>query len=335
MRFSKMVLPGLTITLLVFGAAIFSQFAPETYGQPEIEIVDPGSTGQRVEEAGLFGNYYPANESAGEPNQHPGVLLLGGSEGGLGSGAKQMALSLQAEGFSVLQLAYFGGPDQPKSLERIPLEIFDQGLEWLKRQATIDPEKLSVVGVSKGAEAALFVGSRRPDLRAVVAGTPSSVAWNGINWANRGQSPHASWTVGGRDVPTMPFSDYNRADGIISVYRSVEDPAHRAHLEKAAIPIEEANAEILLVCGEAETMWPACPMSRMIAARREARSGGPVTMLSYPDAGHFVFGPPLTPEHPFYKRLDVFGGSIEGNAAARADSWPKVIAFLKQAAANP
>lgn len=318
------------IGVLLGGAAAFRLFAPERYGLPKIEVLEPGPTGQRIDKAGLFGNYFPA---PGE-GRHPAVLLIGGSEGGIGSGAQHMALALQNEGFSVFHIAYFGAPGQPDALERIPLETFDRGLGWLKQQPGVDPARLGVMGASKGAEAALLVAARRPDVRAVVAGMPTSVAWNGVNWANGGQSPHASWTVGGRDVPTMPFSGWNQAEGIISVYRAVEDPSKRQQAERAAIPVERASAGMLLVCGEAETMWPACPMSRMVAARSKARAGPRVTVLAYKDAGHFVFGPPIAPGHAFYKRLDAYGGTVIGNAKARADSWPRVVEFLKETTAK-
>jgi hypothetical protein len=54
-------------------------------------------------------------------------------------------------------------------------------------------------------------------------------------------------------------------------------------------------------------------------------------VLAYEDAGHLVFGPPIAPDHPFYPQLELYGGTVAGNAAARADSWPKVITFLKRA----
>lgn len=334
MHAARTILPVIGIAALLAGAALFQQAAPDRYGLPEIEVLDPGPTGQRIDQDELFGNYYPAagNVITLQGAPRPAVLLLGGSEGGLGGGAKQMALSLQEEGFTVLHLAYFGAPEQPDALERIPLELFDRAIEWLKQQPGVDQERLTLVGASKGAEAALLVASRRSDLSAVVAGMPTSVVWNGINWASNGQSPYSSWTASGEEVPTMPFSDWNASDGIISVYRTIEDPTQRANADRAAIPIERASAKIMLVCGEAETMWPACPMSRMIAERSAKRSGPSITVLAYQDAGHFVFGPPLAPGDAFYDRLDMFGGSVEGNATARADSWPNVVAFLNDRA---
>lgn len=314
------------ITALLGGAALFKGLAPARYGLPKIEVLDPGESGQRITEGRLFGNYYPATGTG----PHPAVLLLGGSEGGLGGATHQMALLLQREGFTVFQLAYFGAPGQSDALERIPLELFDEGLDWLKAQPDVDPSRIAVMGASKGAEAALVVATRRPDLSAVVAGMPSSVTWNGVNWASGGQSDHASWTTGGKELATMPFGDWNQADGIISVYRTIEDPAQQDAAARAFIPVERGSADVMLICGEAETMWPACPMARQVAARSTANSGPPVTVLAYKDAGHFVFGPPIARDHPFYPRLDEFGGTVEGNAAARADSWPKVIAFLRQ-----
>lgn len=59
--------------------------------------------------------------------------------------------------------------------------------------------------------------------------------------------------------------------------------------------------------------------------------------LSYPDAGHSISFPyePTTirrPIHPYSKRPYTAGGTAEGDAKANADSWPKIIAFLRQAA---
>jgi len=72
-----------------------------------------------------------------------------------------MTLELQREGFNVFHLSYFGAPDQPEALESIPLEVFEQGLDWLQQQPGADPQKIVVLGASKGAEAALFISPQR------------------------------------------------------------------------------------------------------------------------------------------------------------------------------
>lgn len=262
-----------SVIVLIGGAGMFKSLAPKNYGLMEIEVLEPGATGVRIQEEELFGNYYPA-AGAGP---HAGVLLLGGSEGGLGRGVKHMALALQREGFSVFQLAYFGAPGTPESLERIPLEAFDRGLAWLGAQPGVDAERLALVGASKGAEAVLLVATRHPALRAVVAGMPTSVAWNGINWRRFGQSPLSSWTSGGEEVPTMPYAPWNQAEGVLSVYRSVEDPDLSAAVERAAIPIERARCNVarLRRSGNAVARLPDGARTRCACgdARRTARAG--------------------------------------------------------------
>jgi dienelactone hydrolase len=327
MRWKKGLGIAALVAVLFGGAIVFRLAAPDDHGLPKVEVLDPGETGVRVEQAGLIGNFFAAH---GE-GPHAGILLIGGSEGGLGRGTLHMAQTLQREGFSVLQLAYFGAPGTPDSLERIPLETFDRGLDWLAARPDIDQQRLAVMGASKGAEAALLVATRRLDLRAAVAGMPTSVVWNGINWRRGGQSASSSWISDGEELPAMPYASWNASEGIISVYRSIEDPAQYAAAERAAIPIERARAEVMLVCGEAETMWPACPMSRAVAERATKRGGPSVEVLAYRDAGHLVFGPPVPNDSPFYSRLDTYGGTVEGNATARAESWPRIVSFLREA----
>ena len=75
--------------LLAAGLAalwVFNPFAPP------IIMTDPGPTGRRVTDNGLLANYYPPPDEG----RHPGILLIGGSEGGLGSGATRIAKALQA-----------------------------------------------------------------------------------------------------------------------------------------------------------------------------------------------------------------------------------------------
>ncbi|MEM1082140.1 MAG: acyl-CoA thioester hydrolase/BAAT C-terminal domain-containing protein, partial [Pseudomonadota bacterium] len=316
------------VAMISFSAGQYA-LGQDNANVPAVEVLDPGDTGQRIEQNGLFGNFFPAKGD--RASEAPAILMLGGSEGGLGRGVHVMALELQQQGFTVFHMSYFGAPGQPEALERIPLEVFDQGVDWLKQQPGVDPNNLGVLGASKGAEAALLVASRRSDLKVVVAGMPSSVVWNGINWAFGGASMVTSWTADGDDLTTMPYAMWNPAEGVISVYRSIEDPDRSTQAEQAAIPIEQSTASVLLICGEAETMWPACPMSRMLAARSREQAGPAITILAYEDAGHFLFGPPVPEEAPFYTQLGAFGGSVEGNASARADSWPKVVEFLTRA----
>jgi hypothetical protein len=99
----------------------------------------------------------------------------------------------------------------------------------------------------------------------------------------------------------------------------------------AEIPIETIKAPVLLICGEADELWPSCPMSRQLEARAERHGGPSVKILAYPDAGHLCVGPPLKRGDPLRSKVAVLGGTTEGNNDARADGWPRILAFARRA----
>jgi len=109
----------------------------------------------------------------------PGLVVLGGSEGGI-AGAERLAQDLAEEGYVTLAVAYFGMEGVPATLQDVPLEIFDQAIDRIRRSPRVDPHRIGLIGGSKGAEAALLVASRHPELKAVIAAFPSSVVWPGI-----------------------------------------------------------------------------------------------------------------------------------------------------------
>lgn len=291
---------------------------------PRIVVTDPGPTGIRVRYGGVFANYYPAQGA----ERGPAVLLLGGSEGGIGRATAEEATALQSAGLSVLAVGYFGVPGQPKTLERVPLETFDRALDWLRLRSEVDPQRMSVFGVSKGAEAALLVATRHPELRAVVAGVPSSVVWPGVN--PRSLDPAASWTVDGRSLPVLPYGPLRPSlllGHLGTLYRGGLKGVAR-HPD-AVIPVERIRGAVLLVCGEEDTLWPSCVMARQVRARAAALNGPHVAVLAYTDAGHEAVGVPLSPRSPELGSLARWGGTTGGNNAARLAGWPQILDLLR------
>jgi hypothetical protein len=320
------------LVLVVLGAGglfaiwYFNPFAPE------IAMGDPLPTGRRVTDNGIVANYFPGTGAG----KRPGILFLGGSEGGLSPGVTRMAKDLQSRGYSVLHVSYFGAPGQPGKLDLIPLETFDRALDWLKAQSDVDPARIAVVGGSKGGEAALIVAARHPELRAVVAGMPSHVAWQGIDFNLLNfmiNPPGGSWTLNGRPIPFVAYTQDFRGGDIVDLYRMSLEQAK--NLDDAVIRIELTRAPILLVCGKQDTLWPSCLMADRVK-ERAVRMGGPeVTVLAYENAGHAVLGIPVDKTNQNYDMLDSLGGTDDGNNAARADGWAKIVAHLDAALAQP
>ena len=283
----------------------------------------PGDTGRRVTEDGLLANYFPVGQKSAA------VLTLSGSVGGLTM--NDTSIALQSEGFSVLHLSYSRGPGQNPNAELIPLEYFAPALTWLRRQPEVDPARVGIVGVSKGAEAALVVAVRHPEIKAVVAALPSSVVWPGLVREQRTGPIASSWSEQGKPIPHLPHLPFDPSKGeTMAGNYATSLKALREHPE-AVIPVERLAGSLLLVCAEQDRVWPSCPMARQIEERLRAHGRREATLLAYQDAGHAAFGLPLPADDP---RLVNSGGTVRGNETARSDSWKKAVAFLKATLGN-
>ncbi|NJC41448.1 hypothetical protein GGQ87_001706 [Brevundimonas alba] len=312
-------------TLLV--AAFLSTATPSlAQTQPPPATATPAPTPATVEirQDGLVADYFAASR----PTALGGVIVLGGSEGGLG-GSRTLARRLAAEGFNAIAVSYFGEPGQAARLDQIPIEPIGRALAWLaERPEASGP--IAIVGVSKGAELALLVASRTPAIRAVAVGVPSNLVWQGIDL--RGGPTGSSWTEGGEP---LSFAPYETSNGFLSIYRLYADRLPTAPAE-AEIQVERINGPILMLSGEADTLWPSAEMARRVENRLRAHDFAyPVIHVAYPDAGHAVFGPPVAADAPGLERALSVGGTIPGLVAARADGWPRLLAFLRTALNDP
>jgi len=275
-----------------------------------------------------------------ESGPFPPVLTLGGSDGGI----SEVYLNLLVpEGFACLALAYFGTAHLPRSLVEVPLERVERGLRWLAAhpQSATRDGRVGLIGGSKGGELALVVAAMYPDLVGpVVAYTPSSVVWAGIDFSSPRGTMRSSWSRGAAPLVFVPYPPgvapvmSDRGMTILPIYeRGLEN---LDAVEAAAIPIERATGPILLISGGDDHMWPAARMCGM-AMERMARHGRAraVRHLNYPEAGHVLVprraAPPNVPQMPMMFDL---GGTPGAANAAHDDAWPQVIAHLRQSGAT-
>jgi len=295
----------------------------------------PGATVSQVNDAGVSGLFArPAG-----PGPFPGIILFGGSAGGLGpTGA--WAASLASHGFAALAISYFGAPGLPPDLVDIEVQCVERARAWLLRRDDVTSPMVGVMGVSRGSELALLAGALLDGIGAVVAFAPSGVAWNGLS--RQGPVDAPSWTFRGRPIPSASTAlrvpdgtDLSHPVALRPLFdHALQD---QRMIAAAEIPIERIRGPILLVSGESDAMWASTPMAEIVE-RRAARHDFAYTVrhLRYPDAGHVCGGSPGTPvvthaRLPLDGGLYAFGGSRATNAAARADSWPRVLDFLAAA----
>ena len=251
--------------------------------------------------------------------QHPGVLVVGGSEGGV---PQRKAAWLASHGYAALALAYFHYEDLPRSLENIPLEYFGEALSWMMQRPEVVPDKIAVMGTSRGGELALQLGSMYPQIHAVVAYVPANVRYP----ACCGRTMGPAWTWKGQPlayvVPRMRQQDF------------VRDAA-------AAIPVEQTHGPILVLSGESDGVWESQAMTDAVMHRlKQANFTYRYERLNYPHAGHRVGAPGIMPawtggvSHPISGESMNFGGTTQGNAESSLDATPKVLEFLQQSFAQ-
>ncbi len=275
---------------------------------------------------------------------HPTVIVLSGTGGGFDL---DKAAVLSRHGFATLALAYFGIPPLPTWLNRIPLEYFEAALGWLKAQPEIDALRIGVLGISRGAELALLLGTRFPEVHAVAAYAPSSVAWAAGGRDKVTGEIIPSWTWQGSPVrfaplplrgfmwrSAIPVAVLKRLVMFKNLFRA--GLRNRERIEHAAIPVERIRGPVLLVSGGDDHLWPAAEMSEAIVARLKNNGfAHAVEHLHYPRAGHMLRYPylPTTSRESGNTYLRgakfSFGGTPEADAEAQTDAWRRVIAFFK------
>ncbi|MFI5772279.1 acyl-CoA thioester hydrolase/BAAT C-terminal domain-containing protein [Streptomyces sp. NPDC051658] len=259
-----------------------------------------------------------------------GVLVLSGSSGRI---EDERCRLLAREGIAALSIRWFGGPGQPPGICEVPLETFEPAIEVLRAGGA---RRIGVLGTSKGAEAALHLSVLLPGVDAVVALSPTSVTWANVGPGRDGRSrPYrSSWTWRGESLPFVPLDDSwapapGRPKGDPVAVLGWYEQSRRTFADRvgaAAIPVERSGAELVLVAGGDDAMWPSLRSAEELAARRRA-AGLPVRVIGGPDAGH---RPRLPGEDPAPASTQfLYGGSTAADAALGAAAWPHILDALR------
>ncbi|MER5755162.1 acyl-CoA thioester hydrolase/BAAT C-terminal domain-containing protein [Streptomyces sp. NPDC002088] len=265
-----------------------------------------------------------------------GVLVLAGSSGRVD---RQRARLLAQQGLLALAIRWFGGLGQPAGICEIPLETFVAAVDLLRSRGA---EHVGILGVSKGAEAALLTAVHEPRVNVVVAVSPTALVWCNVGPGLDGrQRPYrSSWTWRGRPLPFVPMDDSwqpaGKADGPVAIrgWYDLSERTFAQHLDAAAIPVEEARADVLLVAGGDDAMWPSLRYAEQLAARRRA-AGASVHLLARDDAGHRPRFPGESPAEA--SQTFLYGGTPRADALLGKVAWAPIVDALRpaQASASP
>jgi dienelactone hydrolase len=276
-----------------------------------------GATYRDVSEDGVIGRVFLPPHADGAP----GLVILSGSNGGLG-GPSAAAL-LTGYGVATLALAHWSYPGTPDRLRDIPIEVVGRGCDWLRGQPGVADRPPTVMGISRGGELALLAGAYLPDrVGHVISDVGSGVPWGA--WGPDTDVNETAWTFQGRPIQQIREDEDDP-------YRWVDDPDAVA---RAEIPVERCSGRVLLLSADDDQVWPSTRLSE-IAQQRAVRhgAGDRVEHVVHRGAGHGSGAPPGYPiQEGTVGEGDggsfSFGGTRAANQAARRESWRRLIELV-------
>jgi dienelactone hydrolase len=121
-----------------------------------------------VREPGFAGRLYEPPGTG-----HSAVLVVAGSDGGLPPGYAPL---LAGHGYVALALPAVQAEGLRKQLVPLTPDAVRRALDWLRARPSVDPRRVAVLGLSRGAELALRAAAGDPQVRAVVALSPGPTA---------------------------------------------------------------------------------------------------------------------------------------------------------------
>ncbi|MCU1785238.1 acyl-CoA thioesterase/BAAT N-terminal domain-containing protein [Pseudomonas sp. 13B_2.1_Bac1] len=287
-----------------------------------------GVTRREVREDGLVGTLFQPPGAV----PHPAVMVLNGSGGGINEARAALYAS---RGYSALALGYFKAPGLSDYISNTPLEYFEQGLAWMRRELAPVDGFIALSGQSRGGELVLLLASLFPEsVSAVIGYVPSAlvhggqaaadpaVGRDGPAWLYRGlplvhlwnNNRHASWAA--RDAGLR---------NVLSMNTALED-THA--VERARIAVEKIRGPVLTLTAGDDAAWPSSRFGQMVSERLiQFNHPWPVLQRDFPLAGHSI----LLPYIPTTYSDD---GQPEANAQANEQSWLAVVDFLHDALAE-
>lgn len=253
------------------------------------------------------------------------VICYGGSEG---SPNFEEAKRLAKGGYETLAVFMFGMKDQPATLSKIPLEQFDDVLRYVHCKVGSGP--ITLLGTSKGAEYALNLAVKYPEISNLVLIAPSAFNFAGTDLERYG----SSWTWKGEELPYIDLKNVSFLKVLKNIllpsmlkkpisYKAIYDQAiaNDPMRDEKSIPAHDTKANLILLVGEDDRMWNSAKMAQIIKSQRED-----AVICSYKYAGHLFAGDGVIDLAGKKVRT---GGSTQDNRAAYTKSIKEIDDFLR------
>lgn len=273
----------------------------------------------------LVARYFTSNKI----EKRPAIIVVSGSDGRI---EKAQAISeiFASKGYSALAVCYFGMDGTSNYLNKIPIEIIKNAINWLKMQDTVDETHIAIYGRSKGGELVLLAASLFKELTCVIANVPSCYVYEGLK--NAVPSHHSSWTYQNKELPFLKFSIFLLIRMTIKQFLGqknlmpwmYKNLIKKGNINTASIAVEKINGQILMLSSASDNIWPSL-LHCEIASKRLAEKKFKYNYkhCTYEKSGHM-----LTLPFQSISSLNKCSNNLESWAKACIDSWQETIEFL-------
>lgn len=227
------------------------------------------------------------------------VIVIMGGERSIVSGVK-VAERFSDFGIIGISISLYGAEGLPKHVDRIPLEMFESVVKYLKDVKKA--KSISTYGLSMGSVYAALVAKYIDGIDNAILCAPSHVPFEGTDVKNRSMTGHSIAVYKGIEIPYVSPDFFN--SGFMGKY-VYDDEAGRkvtnmwlmywnAYKNKkleteADYHLETSGARILLVAGTKDEVWPSEYSVKYIKNGLDrAGYAQDYKMLLYPNASHLI-----------------------------------------------
>lgn len=275
------------------------------------------------------------------------VIVIMGGEKSVLPGIK-IAERFADYGICGLAVALYGAEGLPEGVDRIPLDMVEKAVEYLKYIKGM--ESVSTYGMSMGSLFAAMAAKYIDGIDKVIMVSPSHVPFEG-SADKKNMSGHSMMTWRGKEIHFVKLDlaaqkagkyYYNEQAGrkVTGMWISYWNAYQIKDSEKQAdIHIEELNVKILLLAGTGDEAWPS-DYSVNYLKKRLDESGyeKDYEAIIYPNASHLLGVMPSKEKNKWlYRMLPLIGIMYkslnlhrEDCMKALEDSERKVIDWIKK-----
>ncbi|MGN1134851.1 MAG: acyl-CoA thioester hydrolase/BAAT C-terminal domain-containing protein [Oscillospiraceae bacterium] len=186
------------------------------------------------------------------------IVIMGGEKSILPG--KNVAERFAQLGFAAVAVSLYGAEGLPKGVDGIPLDMFEKVISYLRNECGYG--RIASYGMSMGSLFAAMSAIYFEGIDKLIMVSPSHAVFEG-SADKKHMSGRSVMTLHGKDIPFVkPDFEHKK------MYDAFRDSyLDKSREDNAAIPVERAKADILMLASDSDESWPAAYSVRYLKDR--------------------------------------------------------------------